>query len=394
MKELLHQANAMKERLISVRRALHACAEVGFDTPMTKEIIKDGLQAVGLKAKPCGNSLVVELGRGKKTFLLRADMDGLPVKEETGLSFACKKGKMHACGHDLHATMLLGAASLLKEREEELSGKVRFLFQPAEELLKGAKDALEHGAADGVDGAMMIHALTDIPLPAGTAVVASGTSAPAADYFQITVKGKGCHGSAPWNGVDALNAAAHTVVALNALSAREISLENPAVLTVGRMQAGTAGNVIADRAEVNGTLRAFEEGTRERLKKRLGEIAKGTATAFGAKAKVTFGGGCPTLVNDEGLTRLAVDTFKAGLGKDRAFSSVELSGDAKAKSGGSEDFAYISHAVPSVMVALAAGEPSKGYRYPLHHPKASFDESALPIGAFLYASMALAFFKQ
>ena len=194
----------------------------------------------------------------------------------------------------------------LKEREEELPLRVRCLFQVAEESLEGAKDAVAHGVTDGACGAMMIHALTDSPLATGTAVVACGISAPGAQYFKITVKGKACHGSAPWNGVDALNASAHTVVALNTISAREIPASTPAVLTVGSMQAFGSGNVISERAELQGTLRAFDKELLEKLKKRIREVAKNTASAFMANGKVEYGSGCPPLVNDDTLCRLAV----------------------------------------------------------------------------------------
>lgn len=377
--------------MIFFRRELHKRAEIGFDLVKTVEFVEEQLTKMGYAPKRIGKSgIVATVGKGKKVFLLRADMDALPVKEQSGEPFACKNGNMHACAHDMHTAMLLGAAKLLKEREDALRGQVKLLFQPAEEILEGAKDVLRAGVLQDPtpQGAMMIHCMTAVDLKTGTAIIAKGTSAPAADFFQIDVQGKGCHGSAPWNGIDALTVAARIVLGLEELAARELSVAEPAVLTVGSLQAGKAGNVIADRAEISGTLRAFDEGVRSQVKKRMEEIAKGIAKAFRAKVNITYGGGCPTLVNDESLSILAENSAKKLLGEGSVFNSQTLGGDTRKNSGGSEDFAYISHEVPSVMLALAAGERKEGYSYPLHHPKVCFDEACLPVGSALYAQIA------
>lgn len=395
-REILKKANALQGELITIYEHLHKRAEVGFDLPKTTAYIQEKLTEYGYQPKTCGRSgIVAEIGQGEQAFLLRADMDGLPIAEKTDLSYACKTGNMHACGHDMHATALLGAAKILKENEKCLKGKIKLLFQPAEEILQGASEMIKAGVlkAPKVDGAMMLHALVSSPLPTGTAIVAQGVSAPAADYFTITVKGKACHGSAPQNGVDALSASAHILIALQELSARELSPATPAVLTVGKCMAGSAGNVIAERAVLEGTLRAFDEKVREQVKKRLMEISKGVAKAFRASATVAFGGGCPTLVNEENLSKLALESLQKTLGKDRAFSAKELGGSVVESNGGSEDFAYFSHAVPSVMIGLSAGAAQDGYTYPLHHAKVKFDKSALSIGAAIYASMAFAWKK-
>ncbi len=397
MENLLKQSKEIEEEIVALRRKLHQNAEVGFALDKTLEIVRDCLTEMGYEPQRCGRAgLIARVGQGEKVFLLRADMDGLPVREESGEPFSSKNGSMHACGHDMHTAMLLGAAKLLKMHEKELGGQVKLLFQPAEELLEGAKDVLESGALENPkpQGAMMIHVMTSVELPVGAAVVASGTSAPAADFFTITVKGKGCHGSAPWNGVDALTASARIALGLEEISARELSVSQPAVLTVGSLNAGNAANVIADEGVLKGTLRSFDEGTRLRVKKRLEEVSRGAGTAFRVKVKVKYGGGCPTLVNDEGLTRLAEETAKKLLQKEWVFNSATLGGSTKRDSGGSEDFAYISQEIPSVMVALAAGEKGEGYEYPLHHPRVCFDERALACGAALYAGVAMEFFVE
>lgn len=394
MKEntLLQNAKQIQETLVQMRRTLHQTAEIGFELPKTLQYIQEQLLQMGYTPKKCGKSgWVVDIGDKSKgkTILLRADIDGLPIRERTGAKFACKTGNMHACGHDLHATMLLGAAKLLKGQETRLKGRVRLLFQPAEELLEGAKDVIEHGALQGVDGAMMLHVLTNVALPTGSIVVACGVSAPAADFFTIKVQGKGCHGSAPWNGIDALSAGAHILLALQEMSAREISISQPAVLTVGSLQTQDAGNVISDTAILKGSLRAFDEKVRLRVKTRMETIAKNVARAFRANVKIEYGGGCPTLVNDQNLSAFACESVKRLLGNERAHLASDLGGGDKENSGGSEDFAYISHQIPSIMLALAAGESKDGYAYPLHHPKTAFDESALHVGAAVYAHIAI-----
>lgn len=391
MKNLLKQAKKMQTKLVEYRRYLHQNAEVGFDLPKTTKYIEEQLCSMGYTPKRVGRyALTAEIGKGSPVFLLRADMDGLPIKEQAGESFACKYGHMHACGHDLHAAMLLGSARLLKAREKELKGRVKFLFQPAEEILEGAKNAVENGVLSHpkVDGAMMLHVLTGVPLSVGSVVVAQGVSAPAADFFKVEVQGKGCHGSTPWKGVDASAIAAKILLGLQEITAKEVPFATPSVLSVGNISAGEAGNVIADKGVLKGTLRTFDEGAREYIKMRIEEIAKYTAKAFRAKAKVSFEGGCPSLLNDEKLSALALQTAKELLDQG-IFSSAKM-GNSEEK-GGSEDFAYISREVPSVMLALSAGNSKDGYKYPLHHPNVKFDENALCIGSALYAAVALKF---
>ena len=392
-KEILKGAKAIQKELVAIRRELHRRAELGFDLPKTTAFVGEKLREYGYAPKPCGKSgVVAEIGKGKGALLLRADTDGLPIAEKTGLNFACKNGCMHACGHDLHAAALLGAAKLLKENERALKGKIKLLFQPAEEVLQGAKAMIDSGVLESpkVTAAMMLHVLTATPFPTGKVIVAMGTSAPAADFFTITVRGKSAHGAAAQNGVDALSAAAHILVALQEISARELSPATPAPLTVGKCVGGTAANVLADRVELSGTLRAFDEQTRGRVKRRMEEICKAVAKAFRAKASVRYDSGCPCLVNDERLSAFALKRLQKTLGKERALSMAELGGTVTQSNGGSEDFAYISHAVPSVMIGLAAGNTADGYTYPLHHSKTKFDEDALCIGAAIYASMAFA----
>lgn len=397
--QILREAKALQEEIKSHRLWLHTHAETGFDLTETKPYVKSTLMKMGYSVQECGKAgLVTTVGKpGGKILLLRADMDALPIAEEADVDFACQNGRMHACGHDMHTAMLLGAAKILKAHESELDGMVKLMFQPAEEIFEGSKDMIASGVLENPrpDAALMIHVAAGMPLPAGTVVVsAPGVSAPAADYFTIRVHGKGCHGSAPQNGIDPLTAAAHILIALQEIHARELSASDEAVLTIGTFHAGEAGNVIPDTATMGGTIRTYDEKTRAYLKERITAIAKNVAEAFRAGAEVSFGSGCPTLVNDKGLSETVTGYLKDLLGANRAFTTAELSGGKPARGGGSEDFAYVSHEVPSLMLALAAGEPSKGYVYPQHHPKVKFDESVLSTGAAVFVDCALQYLRE
>lgn len=386
---LLQEAEAFKAQIVEDRRYLHAHAETAFDLKETKAYVKARLMQMGYEPEECGRAgIVAYVGKKGKTFLLRSDMDGLPIQEESGESFACPSGNMHACGHDMHTAMLLGAARLLKQHESELQGMVKLDFQPAEEIFRGARDMIEDGLVKDVDGAMMMHVMTNTPLSEGCAVVCnSGVSAPACDFFTITVQGKGCHGSMPHMGVDPIVVMAHIVLALQEIQTRELAIQEQAVLTIGTFRAGQVPNVIPDEAVCQGSIRCFDEETRRYIKKRVEEVACQAAKMFRAAAQVSFGSACPTLVNDEALSVNTARYAKELLGENKAFTAGELAGGA-AKSTGSEDFAYVSQQVPSIMVALAAGTPQKGHSYPLHHPRVTFDESVLPTGSALYAYVA------
>ena len=380
------------QRVTADRRALHACAGTGFDLQETFDYVWQALTGMGLMPRKCGRcGIIADIGAGEKCVLLRADMDALLIREEADVPFASRNGCMHACGHDMHTAMLLEAARVLKNMENQLTGRIRLVFQPAEEPLQGAAGMLEGGLLRDIKpcAAFMIHVLTNIDLPVGAVIVsAPGVSAPAAGMFEIRIQGKGCHGAMPHTGVDPVTVAAHTVLNLQQIQARELSLAQSCALTIGMLQAGDTANVIPDKAVLRGSLRAFDEETRRYLIQRVEEIAGQTAALFHASAETEILGGAPTLINDADLSASVLTALQELLGADRALLSSDLGGDAK-KSSGSEDFAYITHVVPSLMVALAAGRPQDGYGYPAHHPRTRFDESALPIGAAVYAAMAL-----
>ena len=396
IKHVLEEATDIAEEIIAHRRWLHTHAEVGFNLKDTLAYVKSQLENMGYEVSCCGKSgLVTLVGKpGNGVVLLRADMDALPIREETGLPYASKSENMHACGHDFHTAMLLGAAKLLKIHENNLSGQVKLMFQSAEEIFEGAKDMIEHGVLENpsVDAGIMIHVATNVPIPAGTALISPpGISAPAADYFTIRVQGKGCHGSMPQNGIDALTVSAHILLALQEISARELGIADRAIITVGNLHGGTASNVIADSATMGGTVRCFDETLRETIKTRIKEITDGIAATFRAKAEVTFESGAPTLLNDRCLCDFAETELTNLLGA-LAIPISRL--NATPSAGGSEDFAYVSHRIPTVMLSLTAGEPAKGYAYPLHHPKTVFDESALSNGTAALTYLAIRYLEE
>jgi hippurate hydrolase len=394
-KEIMQQASKDEAKIIEDRRHLHENAETGFELEKTLEYVKGKLTEMGYEPKECGKAGIVALAGGKKAgkvFMLRADMDALPITEESGVEFACGDGKMHACGHDMHAAMLLEAARILKEHEDEIEGTVKLMFQPAEEIFEGSKDMIANGLLENphVDSALMIHVMAGMPFEPGTVIVsAPGVSAPAADYFEIKVQGKGCHGSSPNAGVDPITVAAHIITALQEIHARELALGEQAVLTIGTIHAGGAANAIPDTVTMGGTIRTYDEETRQYLRKRMTEISKSIAVAFRASAEVTFGSGCPTLVNDKELSESVLEYTTELLGAGKAFSTQQLMSGKASKTAGSEDFAYVSQKVPALMLALAAGSPDKGYVYPQHHPMVKFDESALAAGSAVYAYTAM-----
>lgn len=392
MDTMLKEAQGMQEILERDREYLHSHAETGFELKETYDYVWGVLEQIGLHPVKCGRcGITATLGHGRPVMLLRADMDALLIQEDSGESFCAKNGCMHACGHDMHTAMLLGAARLLKKRESALRGTVKLMFQPAEEVLLGAADMMADGLLEDPkpDGAMMIHVLTGLPIPAGTVIVSSpGRSAPAASTFEIRLKGKGCHGAMPHTGIDPVTAAAHLVLALQEITSREIAPSDTAMLTIGMLQAGDTANVIPDSAVLRGSMRAVDDEVFQHMRERLMEVSDLTAKTFRCTSEVEFLGGCPTLLNDEKMSELAYESVMNLLGREKTLRSGDLGGDA-AKSSGSEDFANISHEVPSVMLALAAGDAAQGFTYPAHHPKTRFDSTVLASGAAIYAQVAM-----
>lgn len=383
---LLSKAKEKTNVAIQRRRALHAMAETGFDLPKTTEYIKKALQKEGLSPRTFGSCGVIAdipcSHADAKTVLLRADADALPIEEESGLPFAAENGNMHACGHDMHAAMLLSAVPLLLGYRSHLSCHVRLMFQSAEEILGGAYRMLAGGAADGISAAFALHVLPDSPFPTGEILLPpSGAAAPEAAFFRIDIQGKGGHGALPEDCVDALRVAALTVPVL---LSRPFG---PVALSLGNLQAGRAANVLPDSAFLSGTLRSMKEGALVSALNEMEKSARGVASAFDARATLSVTSRCPRLMIDGALRERGKDVFSALLGEDAVHPMTQVAG-------ASEDFAFISEKCPSLTVALAAGRREDGYAFPLHHPRTVFDEGALPYGAALYAAFALGLAEQ
>lgn len=380
------RAIAIKDEIIKNRRAIHINPEIGFNLPETKKLIMDRLREMGydpVEVGKCGVSATV--GKGGKTFLLRADIDALPMKEESGLSYAAENGYMHSCGHDAHTAMLLGAAKLLKESESELNGTVKLMFQPAEELLTGAPDMIEHGVLDNprVDAAMAIHINSTLPLGIGITI---GPKCASSNNFRIKITGKGSHGAMPEKGVDPVMIGAHIVIGAQELITREIPYSEGAALTMGHFEAGSAVNIIPNEAVIEGTMRTYSKSSQVYLKQRLTEVVKSIAETYRGHAEIEYLCDCPVMINDssfsseirEYIESIAADNFDVF---------------AAAISGGSEDFAFIGDKVPACLLSLGAQDLEADTTYPLHNPKMTIDENALPVGTAVFAECAMIWLK-
>lgn len=392
--ELLGKASGLQAKLQEIRRDLHMHPELGFDLTYTKEVVKNELIKMGYEPIECGKSGLVALAGGKKpgkTFLLRADMDALPISEEAEVDFKSQnEGKMHGCGHDMHTTMLLGAAKLLKEHEDELQGTVKLMFQPAEEIFLGAQDMIQAGVLENpkVDAAMMIHVMAGAPMPKGLVLVpGGGISMASCEQYHIQVKGKGGHGSMPSIAIDPITAAAHIHIALQEINSRELEGGEYGVFTTCHFEAGKTSNVIPDNADMWGTIRTIDpEGKVSGLiKQRMTDIVEGVAKAYRCEASVEFYDFCPCMVIDKEVVESTLKYMNELLGQG-AISMAALGMDKPA--GGSEDFAFISHEVPTVSMFLSAGSSQEGYTYSQHNPKVRFDDSILFQGsaAYVYAA--------
>ncbi len=383
------RALELKEETIENRRYFHTNAEVGLDMPKAKAYVMKKLTEYGLEPKECGYGVTATLGKGGKVLLLRADMDALPMPEESGEPFACPTGKeAHTCGHDFHAAMLLTAAKMLKENEAELEGTVKFMFQPAEETFQGGKNMLENGILENphVDAALAYH-VSPGKMPVGIYMYNStGTMMFSVDGFKITVTGKGGHGAYPHTSIDPINIAVHVYLALEALIAREADPNKACVLTVGQFTAGTAENIIPNNAVMKGTIRTNDKTNRELLVRRMKEVAIKTAEVYGGTAEVEMLSEVPPLICDPKLTEEFVGYMKE-LNIPGAMPYPGISASA------SEDFASIAERVPSTFMYLSAGYTDERGQYPAHNPKAQFNEDVCPIGSSCLAHCATQWLK-
>ncbi len=366
--------------LSKTRKRLSGIAECGFDLSKTCNFVNERLTELNLNPQKCGKSGITALitGSGEKTLLIRADMDALPTED----------GPKHLCGHDYHTAMLLGCAKILAEKREQLKCNVKLLFQPAEETLEGARSCIDAGILEcpKVTAAVMMHVIPALPLPIGTVIIPNeGYSAPGACFFKITVKGKACHGAAPQNGIDSISVCTDIISSVNYLIAKEF-FNSDALITICKINAGTSPNIIADKAEIEGTLRALRPNTFKRLKERMVKMCESISASHLADFEFNVKSECPPLYNSPQMTDFAYSALKEST--DLNVIRADELGASKSDLGGSEDFSHFSTRVPSLMLALPAGDEKHGHKYPLHHPKVSFDDSVLPIGAKVLAILA------
>ncbi|MEY8351739.1 M20 family metallopeptidase [Lachnospiraceae bacterium 54-53] len=390
MNEYFEQAKALKNIIVENRRTIHRFAEIGFELPRTLKFVESKLTEYGLSPQPMGKAgIVCTIGKAGKTVLLRADMDALPMKEATGLPFAAQNGNCHSCGHDSHTAMLLGAAKLLKEHESELEGTVKLMFQPAEEILAGAKDMIDAGLLENpkVDAAVGLHVAAGTAFSeSGTLYYAKGTAMYSGDAITITVQGRNAHGSTPEKGVDAINIAAHIVIALQEIISREVSINDQAVVLVGKISGGDTVNTLAGHAVLEVSVRAATEEMRAWLKARVKEIAQSVARTFRGEVQVEYVYGIGPLYNDPDLSEYLADSCAQAIGIDRVVQVPVTTG--------SEDFTYVAQQVPSVMFYLGSGSPEQGYCNSMHHPAFLINEDVLPLGCAVYAHCAVSFLRR
>lgn len=376
-----HVQESFAERIVELRRDIHREPELGFGTEKTAQKVLDALEGLPLEIQTgvAENGIVATLkgGGDGPTVGLRADMDALPIHEETGLDFASgTDGKMHACGHDGHTSMLVGAAHALSGMRDRLNGTVKFIFQPAEEGGGGGRVMVEEGVAGDIDSIFALHLWPGLPF--GTAATKSGPIMAAADAFEMKVKGRGGHGAMPHLTVDAIAISAQVVMALQTIVAREVDPVEPAVITVGEIEAGSAFNIIPETARLGGTVRTLNADLRESMSQRIEELARGVAQGMRGDAELDYTFSYPVTVNDEASARLALGVIGDLFGENDA---LELPNPTM----GAEDFAFFLEKLPGAFVWLGVGEDVSG----LHTPTFAFDEEILPRGSALLAALAM-----
>ena len=380
---------ALAETMIKARRAIHENPELSHEERETSALVRRMLESAGIsEIEPVFDTGLVATIRGKgngRTLALRADMDALPIEERRpDLPFHSKKaGVMHACGHDVHTSVLLGVALALQAERDKFSGTVRCVFQPAEEAEPlGAREIIKVGHMKGVEGIVSLH--VDPEIPVGLIGVRAGALMAGGQEFTIRVKGRSSHAARPHLGIDALAAACAIVGELQKVRSRRTDPLEPVVVTIGRMQAGTAKNIIAETAVIEGTFRVLDEGLRGELAHLIESIAQNVARANGAEASFETLEGEPVLVNDAPLTDLVRRAASDILGAERV---TEM----RRPSMGSEDFAYYARVVPGTMFRLGIRNEEAGMVHPLHHPEFAVDERAIPVGASVMLAAARRF---
>lgn len=384
-------AEKYEEYVISTRRWLHQRPEVAWDEFETTEFIAQELKKMGLEPQGFGDKrtglyCMIYGGKAKpnaKTIMLRADIDALPMEEQTNLPYASRyENRMHACGHDCHTAMLLGAVKILTELKDGLPGNIKLLFQAAEETSIGAKWYVDQGVMDGVNAVYGCHIASWIDAP--YIMVDAGPRTAACDEFIITVDGVSCHGGMPSHGKDAIVAASAVVMNLQSIVSRRTDSVDSLVITTGKMNGGHNYNVVCGQVVLNGTVRSYSKEVRKGVPALMEEVAMNTARAFGCSAKVEYLHGTPAIINDdEQMNSIAKDAVLKLYGSEVLGTSRPV--------GMGDDFAYFREKCPGIFAFIGGGNKELGYTYAHHHPKFNVDESSLSRGTAMYAQMAIDF---
>ncbi len=384
--DLKQQAQAISPVLQELFQALHRCPELGGRENQTAKLVRARLDALGVEYTPMagtGTAAIIRGGRPGKTIGFRADIDALPITEETGLPYASQNpGVMHACGHDFHTASLLGVAELLNQRRETLPGNVKLFFQPDEEDCGGAAPMIAAGCMENpkVDAMLCCH--VESLIPTGTMSVRTGPICAASNPFTVTLRGRGTHGAKPELGTDVVVAAAQLITALQTISSRRTCPTDAVVVTVGSIHAGAAGNVLPEEAQCKGILRSMTAESRERVKADFRSIVSGVAAAMGVEAEIEIVESYPCCHNDPALTDLLRRASAKILGQENV---LEL----EAPSLGADDFGYFSALVPGCYYYIGVGSAEKGFTYPNHNPRFGADPDALWLSAAVGAQTAL-----
>ncbi len=377
-------AESFYPRIVELRRAIHANPELAFEEFETSKLVAETLRSLGIEVETgvAKTGVVGKIkGNGKKVVALRSDMDALPIKEATGLPFASKnEGKMHACGHDAHTAIGLGAAMILSELKDEINGEVRFLFQPSEEKNPGgAPFMIDAGALDGVDEIYGLHVIAQHD--AGTVGFCEGSMMASADELYITIKGKSGHGARPQFAIDPIVTASQVILGLQQLISRNLDPFAQGVITIGSIHGGFAPNIIPEEVKLVGTLRSMTPQWREYAHKRVEQIVRGICEAAGAHYDLLIDKGYPVLVNDPSRTHFAEENARALFGSDKVFKAERLMG--------AEDFAYYLEKVPGTFYRLGIRNLGDNITADIHNDHFTVDEESLKTGAALQAYLAL-----
>lgn len=382
----------IQKYIVKLRRDLHQIPELGTSLPKTRAYILKELDRLKIpyvcSGKDSGILATIEGGGKGKTIALRTDMDALPLEEETDLAYASiHQGCMHACGHDAHMAILLGAARLLNARKKSLHGTVRLIFQTAEEISRGSEIAISNGYLEGVDAIFGLHigSILGKEIPSGTLIFPRACCMASFDKFILRIKGKSCHGSTPEKGIDPVNIAAHLILSLQAIQTREISGSSASVITVGRIQGGTQYNVIPDEVILEGTIRALDEPVRHYVAQRIRGMAVATAAAFGGSCECEIVWGAPPVVNDEEMAELAAESVSD------LFEPKDIIDNFPIPNMGGEDFANYLQLVPGAFFFLSSSNPEKGTDIPHHNPCFNVDEDVMWRGAVTFERIVLQF---